>query len=142
MGHDRQRSWHIVSMEDKIIVDWENDKTGSSSQPVGRWKPAEEAEFGSADTSRSDYQSTDEYWELAETRQSTGVHDELVGRRQPTDEDESDLDEEKAEAVKPKSVTDGRRCPLRQRRAPCQFLDKECALLIEKKGRRIASNKQ
>ena len=99
-------------------------KSGSSYQLVGTRQPVEATKSELADTSQIKYQSTDS-WQLA------NEHWEPTDIRQSTNEVESDLDEEPIDAAEPEPTTYRRRYPLRQRRAPCQFPDKESVLPTE-----------
>ena len=117
------RSRDIVFMEEKTIVDWESEMKRTSSELTDRDQLEETRVY--TDESRI---SIEDQYEPTGFRQET----EATGRGQNAEtgqDPESDSDEEPTE--EPVAENQGRRYPLRERRAPRRFPDEEHVLLTD-----------
>ena len=115
------RTRDIIFMEEKIIVDWEMEKKGTTSESTDRDR-LDETRVHPIGSRMLDEEQRGRV-DFGQRTESTGVeHD--VGP-------ESDSDEEPTKEAEQKPTTSkgGRRYPLRERKVPRRFSDEECVLL-------------
>ena len=113
----------IVFMEEKTIANWESKKRTRSSESTDRDRLKETRVY--PDRSLT---PIGEQYEMAGFGQETGATGR--GQNAETEQDpESDSDEESNE--EPVTENQGRRYPLRERRAPRRFPDEEHVLMTD-----------
>ena len=114
------RSRDIIFMEDKTLADWESEKKIMNSESTGKDRFYEEQSQPARDRLALEDPTED-------GEQTEPVDEELEGDTGTGPDPEMDSDEEQTE--EPAAEAQGRRYPLRERRAPRRFPDPEHVLL-------------